>query len=376
MARPLAPDRQKPTGNSKPVSPPTKRSGTGELDVSSDDYRTITGEQPLTIRDIVTLLADRLPRSPTMKLTHRQPPVRPMNYVLLGSSGLRVSEFCLGTATFGEDGWGSDRARKQAHPRHLLRRRRPLHRPLQHLRKRTRRRDRRRLGTQQTRRTRHRHTNSPPSHDRATQRLGKPPKEPPPITPNQPEATQDRLHRPPLDAQLGRPHAPRRNHARTRRRSPRRHRPLHRRLRTRQPGRSPEQTHSQNGKAGHRFRRPPNRIQPRLADAGARAHPYGPPPRPPHPRLVATRRRNSRRRIHEQPQLGQPLRPRRHTRHRLEIADAVCAIAAEIGQPPAAVALAWLRQRPIPVMPLLGARQPSNSTKCSPTSTSRSTTTA
>ena len=32
-----------------------------------------------------------------------------MNYVLLGSSGLRVSEFCLGTATFGEDGWGCDR---------------------------------------------------------------------------------------------------------------------------------------------------------------------------------------------------------------------------------------------------------------------------
>src|SRR5438552_18143222 len=29
-----------------------------------------------------------------------------MNYRLLGKSGLRVSEFCLGTMTFGED-WGS-----------------------------------------------------------------------------------------------------------------------------------------------------------------------------------------------------------------------------------------------------------------------------
>jgi len=38
-----------------------------------------------------------------------------MNYRLLGNSGLRVSEFCLGTMTFGEDwGWGAskDEARK------------------------------------------------------------------------------------------------------------------------------------------------------------------------------------------------------------------------------------------------------------------------
>jgi aryl-alcohol dehydrogenase-like predicted oxidoreductase len=31
-----------------------------------------------------------------------------MRYKLLGNSGLRVSELCLGTMTFGEDwGWGS-----------------------------------------------------------------------------------------------------------------------------------------------------------------------------------------------------------------------------------------------------------------------------
>ena len=38
-----------------------------------------------------------------------------MNYRLLGNSGLRVSEFSLGTMTFGEDwGWGSpkEEARK------------------------------------------------------------------------------------------------------------------------------------------------------------------------------------------------------------------------------------------------------------------------
>ncbi len=38
-----------------------------------------------------------------------------MNYRLLGKSGLRVSEFALGTMTFGEDwGWGAgkDEARK------------------------------------------------------------------------------------------------------------------------------------------------------------------------------------------------------------------------------------------------------------------------
>ena len=33
-----------------------------------------------------------------------------MRYRLLGKSGLRVSELCLGTMTFGEDwGWGSSR---------------------------------------------------------------------------------------------------------------------------------------------------------------------------------------------------------------------------------------------------------------------------
>jgi aryl-alcohol dehydrogenase-like predicted oxidoreductase len=32
-----------------------------------------------------------------------------MEYKLLGKSGLRVSELCLGTMTFGEDwGWGSN----------------------------------------------------------------------------------------------------------------------------------------------------------------------------------------------------------------------------------------------------------------------------
>ena len=38
-----------------------------------------------------------------------------MRYKLLGPSGLRVSELCLGTMTFGEDwGWGSskDESRK------------------------------------------------------------------------------------------------------------------------------------------------------------------------------------------------------------------------------------------------------------------------
>ena len=49
-----------------------------------------------------------------------------MNYRLLGKSGLRVSEFCLGTMTFGEDwGWGSpkDEARKisTGAPSHLKR---------------------------------------------------------------------------------------------------------------------------------------------------------------------------------------------------------------------------------------------------------------
>ena len=33
-----------------------------------------------------------------------------MNYQLLGKSGLRVSELCLGTMTFGEEwGWGANK---------------------------------------------------------------------------------------------------------------------------------------------------------------------------------------------------------------------------------------------------------------------------
>ena len=38
-----------------------------------------------------------------------------MKYQLLGNTGLRVSELCLGTMTFGEDwGWGADKATSQA----------------------------------------------------------------------------------------------------------------------------------------------------------------------------------------------------------------------------------------------------------------------
>ncbi|WP_293087293.1 aldo/keto reductase [Okeania sp. SIO3B5] len=37
-----------------------------------------------------------------------------MQYKLLGKSGLRVSELCLGTMTFGEDwGWGSSQEESQ-----------------------------------------------------------------------------------------------------------------------------------------------------------------------------------------------------------------------------------------------------------------------
>lgn len=38
-----------------------------------------------------------------------------MRYKLLGRSGLRVSELCLGTMTFGEDwGWGASRDESKA----------------------------------------------------------------------------------------------------------------------------------------------------------------------------------------------------------------------------------------------------------------------
>lgn len=38
-----------------------------------------------------------------------------MNYKLLGKSGLRVSELCLGTMTFGEEwGWGANQDEARA----------------------------------------------------------------------------------------------------------------------------------------------------------------------------------------------------------------------------------------------------------------------
>ena len=37
-----------------------------------------------------------------------------MQYQLLGKSGVRVSEICLGTMTFGKEwGWGADEKRQQ-----------------------------------------------------------------------------------------------------------------------------------------------------------------------------------------------------------------------------------------------------------------------
>ena len=37
-----------------------------------------------------------------------------MKYRLLGSSGLRVSELCLGAMTFGMDGWGAEEAESRS----------------------------------------------------------------------------------------------------------------------------------------------------------------------------------------------------------------------------------------------------------------------
>ena len=40
-----------------------------------------------------------------------------MRYKLLGNTGLRVSELCLGTMTFGEEwGWGSTKRTRSSRP--------------------------------------------------------------------------------------------------------------------------------------------------------------------------------------------------------------------------------------------------------------------
>jgi len=44
----------------------------------------------------------------TMTIKREKNSMNTMNYQLLGRSGLRVSDLCLGTMTFGDDwGWGS-----------------------------------------------------------------------------------------------------------------------------------------------------------------------------------------------------------------------------------------------------------------------------
>jgi len=44
----------------------------------------------------------------TMAIKREKNSIHTMNYQLLGRSGQRVSDFCLGTMTFGDDwGWGS-----------------------------------------------------------------------------------------------------------------------------------------------------------------------------------------------------------------------------------------------------------------------------
>jgi hypothetical protein len=44
----------------------------------------------------------------TMTIKRERNSMNTMNYQLLGRSGLRVSDLCLGTMTFGDDwGWGA-----------------------------------------------------------------------------------------------------------------------------------------------------------------------------------------------------------------------------------------------------------------------------
>ena len=160
-----------------------------------------------------------------------------MRYKLLGKSGLRVSELCLGTMTFGEDwGWGSSReeSRKvydafleaggnfidtanvytngtserflgefmQGHREQFV------------------------LATK--------YTLTPPRQ--RPQRGRQPPQEHGAGGRGQPEAAQDRLHRPVLAAHLGPDHARRRSHAGLRRPGAAGQNPLRRASPTCRPG--------------------------------------------------------------------------------------------------------------------------------------------
>ena len=157
------------------------------------------------------------------------------HYVTLGRSGLRVSPFCLGTMTFGEDlGWGSDRRGVAEDPRPLHRARRQLHRHRQRLHQGPLREDHRRprrpppsrrdrlviatkfIANLVSRRSQRRRLQ--PQVDRRRLRAVA-------------AAAADRLHRSLLAARLGQAHADRGDDGGARRSRARRQGPLHRLLR-------------------------------------------------------------------------------------------------------------------------------------------------
>ena len=156
------------------------------------------------------------------------------DYVTIGNSGLRVSPFCLGAMTFGEDwGWGSSVAESEAIIVALPRARRQFHRHRQRLHQGPLREDHRRLHRprrRQARPRRHRHQVLRQPVSRRSQRRRRRPQDDRRLVRAVAAPPADRLHRSLLDALLGSPHADRRDDARARRSRRGRQGALHRLL--------------------------------------------------------------------------------------------------------------------------------------------------
>ena len=232
------------------------------------------------------------------------------NYLTLGRSGLRVSPFCLGAMTFGEDwGWGSSGRGIGGHPQPLPRTRRQLHRHRQRLHQRPLGGDHRRLlrahRPPRSRRDRHevlhqplprrseRRRRRPQDHRRIVRAVAAPP--------------QDRLHRSVLDALLGSEHADRRDDARARRPGARRQGALHRRL-----GHAGVEGHA--GPAAGAVprlvavRRTADRVFADRAHGRGRARADGARARPRHHAVVAAARRRAVGQVHARQRRARPTR--------------------------------------------------------------------
>ena len=284
-----------------------------------------------------------------------------MRYTLFGRSGLRVSELCLGTMTFGEAwGWGAPKETCRRVFERLRRRGRHVHRLGEQLHQRAGRGDPRRAARGRARALRADDEVHAADASRRPELDRQPAQEPRPVAGGEPPRAPDRLHRRLLGARPRHVHAGRGDHARARRPGAARQGALRRRLRLAGVG---DRAGDDDGGAArvdavHRRRAARTRCSsgrpsasccrwraPSISPSGAfsplssglltgkyLADAEGGP-------ASSGRAAGGRRQVDERTD---------------RIVREVVAVAGEVGATPSQVALAWIRSRPGVVIPIVG----------------------